>query len=226
MFFLNVSKPLAEIPTQLDLIYLILACVGLLIVLACIGSYLFGYGQNLQSRVQEIKAFGADMKISVITVCILVGVGLVVPIVWKSFNDTVAALNKSRQQLENDKLTIEKERDQIRLELESTKSKVIHDQVLLLELDDIPFNQFPKKNDLRVGYYDLNSESPQIITHDVVNDGKRKRIKIFLKNINNDTEYPRLEVVHTITDQKWVFEDFKPGAIPVFVLKKEKEVIP
>lgn len=226
MFFLNVSKPLAEGPTQLDLIYLILACVGLLIVMACIGSYLFGYGQNLQSRVQEIKAFGADMKISVITVCILVGIGLVVPIVWKSFNDTVAALNKSRQQLESDKLMIEKERDQIKHELESTKSKIIRDQVLLLELEEIPFSQFPKKTELTVGYYDHNSEFLQIITHDVVNDGRKKRIKIFLKNINNDTEYPRLEVVHTKSEQKWVFEDFRPAAIPIFVLKKENEIIP
>lgn len=83
MFFGNVSKPLIEIPTQLDLIYLILACVGLLIVLACIGSYLFGYGRSLQDRVQEIKAFGADMRISVITVCILVGIALVVPLYGK-----------------------------------------------------------------------------------------------------------------------------------------------
>ncbi|THU38162.1 hypothetical protein FAM09_15900 [Niastella caeni] len=221
MFFLNVSKPLAEIPTQLDLVYLILACVGLLILLTCIGSYLFGYGQHLQGRVQEIKAFGADMKISVITVCILVGIGLVVPIVWKSFNDTVGALNRSRQQLESDKRSIEKERDQIRNELESAKSKISRDLILLLELEGIPFSEFPKKADLTVGYYDHNSEFPQIITHDVVNDGKVKRIKVFLKNINNETEYPRLEVVKANTDQKWVFEDFRPGAIPVFVLKKE-----
>lgn len=83
----------------------------------------------------------------------------------------MSALNKSRQQLETDKEAIEKERDQFRRELESTRAKITHDQVLLLELEDMPFNQFPPKNELSVGYFDVQSEFPQIITHDVVNDG-------------------------------------------------------
>lgn len=222
MFFLNVTKPLAAVPAQLDLLYLILACIGVLIVLVCIGSFVFGYGKNFQDHVQEIKIFGADMKISVISFFILIGIVMVVPVVWTSFNNTVAALNKAHAELQNGVVKIEKDRDDARRELEAIRLSSKRDQVLLLELDNVPIEQFPGKNDIMVGYYDLNSETRQLIPHDIVTDGRTKRVKIYLKGINNETAYPRLEVVHVKTNQIWVFEDFKPGAMPVFVMKKEK----
>jgi uncharacterized membrane protein YqjE len=225
MFFLNTSKPIVEISAQLDLLYLILACVGLVIVMVCIGSYLFGYGKSLQDNVQQIKALGVDMKISVITVCILVGIALIVPIVWKSFNDTVSALNNTRIKLENDNKTIAEERDQIRHDLELVQSRIVRDQVVLLELDGIPFDQFPQKSNISVGYYNSQAEFPQAIPYDIVCDGKVKRLQVILKNVNSDTEFPRLEVVQTNPDRKWVYENVKPCGAPIFVLRNAKETL-
>lgn len=55
------------------IIKVILPLIGVIIILVCIGAYFFNYGTNLKGSIQEIKMFGADMKISIITVFVLVG---------------------------------------------------------------------------------------------------------------------------------------------------------
>lgn len=56
---------------------IVLPLIGLVIVLLCIGAYFFKYGRNLKDSIQEFKMFGADMKISIITVFVMVGLILI-----------------------------------------------------------------------------------------------------------------------------------------------------
>ena len=205
--------------TQLDLVYLILAFVGIVIILVCIGTYFFSYGERLKDKIQEIKAFGTDMKISVVTVFIFVGVALIIPMVWTGFNNTIKALDSSRQNLQSEKDSIIKERDVLKLKFEDAMAKRTRDQVCLLDLEGVSERDFPKKEDVQVVYVDENSTGlPQIIDHEIT-AGQHKKVKVTFKNINDDTEYATIEVIRISTDQHWVFEEFRP-ARPLLSLKK------
>jgi hypothetical protein len=196
---------------QLDLIYLTLACVGIVIILVCIGTYLFGYGQDLKDRVQRIKALGADMQISVITVFLLVGLGLIVPLVWTTFNDTVNRLSE-----------VESERDNLKKEVELVKSNREKDQSLFLELDSVD-KQFPKKDSIRVLYTIYGSEEEKNVDEfTIVQDDPGKKIKVTFKNINDSYRLSRLEVIHVSRNYRWVISDLTPS-IPVVTLKKENQ---
>ncbi|HVF82049.1 MAG TPA: hypothetical protein VM884_08955 [Flavisolibacter sp.] len=206
------------ITSQLDLMYLVLACVGIIIILGCIGAYLFGYGGAFKDKIQEISAFGADMKISVVTVFILVGVGFIVPLVWTSFNDAVRTLNHSKETLMNEKDKALRERDQLRILLDQANAKRTRDQVYFLELEGIAETETFKKEDIQVVYYDFNSEAPQVLEHELT-PGRKRRVKVLFKNITDDTEFPSLEVINKKTEQRWFIEEFKPCR-PSLTLKK------
>jgi len=205
--------------TQLDLVYLILACVGIVIILVCIGTYFFSYGERLKDKIQEIKAFGTDMKISVVTVFIFVGVALIIPMVWTGFNNTIKALDNSRQSLLTEKEAIIKERDLFKLKFDEAMAKRTRDQIYLLDLEGISEREFPKKEDIQVVYIDENSTTaPQIIDHEIT-AGQHKKVKVTFKNINDETEYATIEVIYKSSNQRWLFEEFRPGR-PSLTLKK------
>jgi hypothetical protein len=196
---------------QLDIIYLTLACVGILIILVCIGTYLFGYGQDLKDRIQKIKALGADMQISVITVFLLVGLGLIVPLVWTTFSHTVDRLAAA-----------ERERDDYKREIEKVRSIKEKDQSLFLELEDAG-KQFPKKDSIRVLFTDYGTEEGKNFDEfNIVQDDQGKKIKVTFKNINDNYRLSRLEVIHISQNYRWVVSDLTPG-IPVITLKKENQ---
>ncbi len=61
---------------------IILPCAGIVVILFCIGAYFFKYGINLKDNIQEFKMFGADLRISIVTVFVLIGLILVCYMVW------------------------------------------------------------------------------------------------------------------------------------------------
>src|SRR5271154_864552 len=123
--------------SQLELTYLILACVGISIILVCIGAYIFNYGERIKERVQNFKGFGLEMSVSVITVFILVGVAMVVPMIWNSFSRTMDALNQKDQELLKENQTLTKKLDENQKTLEAALSNAMRNQVLYLALDSI-----------------------------------------------------------------------------------------
>jgi hypothetical protein len=191
--------------TRLELIYLVLACVGLLIVIICIGAYVFGYGVNIRDRVQEISAFGAQLKISVITFLILVGVLMIVPIVWNQFNDVVRSLEAAKEKVKV---------------LERTQTK---EQPLLLELEGISGKVDLKKEDFVVLCFRDNESQPQEMPCEIVSlPGKPDRLKVIFKDVNDNTTFPELEVRHANDSMTWRFGLLRP-TIPVITLKKAKD---
>ena len=191
--------------TRLELIYLVLACVGLLIVIICIGAYVFGYGVNIRDRVQEMSAFGAQLKISVITFLILVGVLMIVPIVWNQFNDVVRSLEAAKEKVKV---------------LERTQTKA---QPLLLELEGISGKEDLKSEDFAVLCYRADGSEPQEMNFEIVRvPGKPNRLKVTFEGVNDNITFPSLEVRHTHDSLTWRFGLLTP-TIPVITLKKAKD---
>ena len=191
--------------TKLEIIYLVLACVGLLIVIICIGAYVFGYGVNIRDRVQEISAFGAELKISVITFLILVGVLMIVPIVWNQFNDVVRSLEAAKEKVKD------LERSQIKA------------QPLLLELEGINGKEDLKREDFAVLCFKVGESEPQEMNFEVVRvPGRPDRLKVTFKDVNDNTTFPNLEVIHRNDSKTWRFESLTP-TIPVITLKKAED---
>lgn len=55
---------------------LVLPVLGIVIVLFCLGSFVFPYGSKFGTATQVIRGYGLDLQISLLTALMLIGVGL------------------------------------------------------------------------------------------------------------------------------------------------------
>ena len=55
---------------------IVLPIIGIVIVLFCLGSFIFPYGEKFKSTNQVFKGYGLDLEISLLTVFVLLGVAL------------------------------------------------------------------------------------------------------------------------------------------------------
>lgn len=51
-----------------------LPLLGMGIVVFCVLSFFFPYGEKLKGKIQKIKGFGVDLEVSVLTLFIIIGV--------------------------------------------------------------------------------------------------------------------------------------------------------
>lgn len=92
----------------------VLPTAGLIIILFCIGAYFFKYGSHLKDSVQEIKMLGADMRISIITVFVLVGLIFVFAGTYFNIVNTNSKLAKMLEDEKQRGLTIKQKRSGLR----------------------------------------------------------------------------------------------------------------
>lgn len=195
--------------SQLQILMLGLAIFGILIILGSI--IVFFTNLELRERVQEIRLLGAEMRISVITFFVFVGLLLILPILYTNYISAVSDM--SGLQEKNTKL-------QARMEdiLKNQNRTVI----LYLDLDGVSNENFPKKDDLHVGFSIPGGESNQLKTlnHWVEKYQGHKSVRIQLDDMKSETELSSLEVKNKLTDETWIIEGLKPF-FPLVTLKKK-----
>ena len=193
---------------QFEIFLLGLAIIGILIILACI--ILFFTRIDFKEKVQEIKLLGAEMKISVVTFFVFVGMILILPVLYTYYVAAIGEMSGLKD--ENKKLA---------LRIEDLSKGQYRNVVLYLDLEGVNAEQFPKKEDLHVGYTIPGNQSNQLQTlkHWVEYHQGRRRVRVQLDEVRMDTEMSSLEVTNKVTNEVWIIEGLKPIS-PLITLKK------
>jgi len=211
MYFLQVNSE------KIQWLYWILPIVGVLLILFCVFAYFSKIGLKVRDKVQEFKFLGTELKISVITFFVLVGLIFIFFWVYLSYNDLLGNLKKNNEALnqlnESLKVSVKQKETEI-----STMQKAQNKSIsFFLSLEGISGTSI---NDLRsfTAYYrtfDKDQDFPLDIIPTGVED--RSKIKITINDITTSTFITEL-VVKNATDT-WLVENFAP-LNPILPLKK------
>ena len=199
--------------SHLQVLLLVLAIIGSLIIICCL--ILFFTNIQIKDKIQEIKLLGAEMRISVITFFVFVGLLLILPVIYTNYITVMADINNSNKQHEKTETELQAKIDQ----LSRSQSRTV---TLYLDLENTDDHDFPKKDQLFVGYTEagIGSDRLQTLTHFVDFFQGRRRVGIRIDNVRPETEYSTIEVINSRTSEKWVVEGVKPF-LPVITLKKQ-----
>jgi hypothetical protein len=195
------------------MLLLSLAAVGVVIIICCI--ILFFTRVEIKDKIQEIKMLGAEMKISVITFFVFVGLILIVPILYTNYRAVitdVALLNKEHEN------TVTELKAQIE-ELRKTQTRTV---TLYLDLEKTSEDRFPSKDQLSVGYTKpgIGSDQLQTLNHFVDFFQGHRRVGVRIEDVKPETEFSSIEVVNKQSNERWIIEGVKPF-LPVITLKKQ-----
>jgi hypothetical protein len=189
----------------------VLPLIGLIIILVCIGAYFFKYGANLKGSIQEIKMFGADMKISIITVFVLVGLIFV----FSGTYFTIVNTNSKLTQIIEDEKKKSSDYQQQMLQLKGQIIQLQHSQnkdinyYLDLEGDQSPLNP----QNLKIFYTLFGEEDMVKPLNGLINTtNEQQRLMITIPDIKPGSFIRSLVVEDMATRKKWKATSFFPLA--------------
>jgi hypothetical protein len=180
----------------------ILPALGILILLICIGAFVFTYGERFRGKVQKIKAFGLDLEISVITFFVLVGVVFCLAGVYLQMRNYETSLAEAR--LERDKA------------MEALALSRKFELTAVINLENLDENDIPKLEDLRCTYCLYGDMSPRNV--DVVKGYRASQFKVIFKDISAKSQIAQLTLEEISTGRRWIKENFMPLE-PSYTLK-------
>jgi hypothetical protein len=182
----------------------ILPIFGLLILLFCILSYIFPYGEKFKEKIQKIKAFGLNIEVSVLTLFIIIGLVFSCLGIYFYVNRYTAQISKYETQINklNTKLVEAEEKD----------------IVLIVSLDGVSEENEPSLTDLQCHY--RCPVLDQEVRADVSKGYLPAQYKIHLRDIKRTTYIVRLTIEDASNGKKWVKENFAPFE-PYYELNRE-----
>ena len=183
---------------------LFLPFLGIGILIFCILSFFFPYGEKFKDKIQKIKGFGVDMEVSVLTLFIILGVILSLTGIYIQIKDYEEQLYRAK-----------KEKDAVKEALEQSKKM---EMKILVTLEDISENNIPKLEDIQCKYFLYGDEDPVMV--DVTKGYRSNQFKITLTDITSKAHIAQLVLEEISTRRKWVKENFMPFE-PMYELKKE-----
>lgn len=193
------------------LLKIVLPIVGLCIILFCVGAFFFRYGARLKDSVQEFKVFGADVKISILTVLILVGLILTFAGTYFTVVDTNAKLAKM---LDEGKAKIDGyERQQQLLQGELTALKLMQSQNktlnYFLDLDGV--TEIPNPKNLKVVYKLWGDEDKEnVLSCTPITKSGAQRLRITITDLDPGSFVTSLVVEDVVKKRKWKAGQFFP----------------
>jgi hypothetical protein len=187
----------------------VLPTIGLIIILFCVGAYFFKYGTNLKDSTQEFKMFGADMKISIITVFVLVGLILIFA---GTYFNVINTNSKLAQMLDDEKKKNDTYQGQLReMQGQVNLLKLSQNKTLnyFLDLDGIA--ELPNTKNLKI-YYKLwgDEDRENTLNCSPVTTNEKQRLLITIPDIKPETFITSLVVEDIATKRKWKAISFFP----------------
>lgn len=187
----------------------ILPAIGLVIILFCLGAYFFKYGSNLKDNVQEFRMFGADLKISIITVFVLVGLILIFAGTYFNAVDTNSKLTKLLTE-EKDK-SADYQAQLLKLQGEANTLKLAQNKTLKYFLDLDGVNELPNPKNLKVIYKLWGDEDREnVLNCSPVTQNDRQRLLITISDLKPESFITSLVVEDVTTKHKWRVSSFYP----------------
>lgn len=187
----------------------ILPLIGLIIILLCIGAYFFKYGTNLKDSIQEFRMFGADMKISIITVFVLVGLILIFA---GTYFNVVNTNSKLAQMLEDEKKKSTSYQGEL-LELKGQNNllKLSQNKTLNYFLDLEGTAELPDPKNLKICYKLWGEEDKEkSLNCSPVTTNEKQRLLITIPDIKPESYIMSLVVEDLATKRKWKASSFYP----------------
>ena len=187
----------------------VLPTIGLIIILFCIGAYFFKYGNNFKDNVQEFKMLGADMRISIITVFVLVGLILIFAGTYFNIVDTNSKLAKM---LDEEKKKSDSYNSQlIELNGEVRTLKLSQNKTLNYFLDLDGVTDIPNPKNLKVTYKLWGDEDKEnILNCSPVTQNDRQRLYVTINDLKPESFITSLMVEDITTKHKWKVNSFYP----------------
>jgi hypothetical protein len=208
---------LLQIEDKFQWLYIVLPVTGILLILFCVMAYFSKIGTRMRDKVQEFKFLGTELRISVITFFILVGLIFIFAWVYLSYNDILKNLKANNDTLTklNASLTqsVRQKETEVSL-LKTAQNKSISFNLVLEGMEDKPLTD---AKSLTAFYrtFDNDSQIPLDITPTGLED--KKMFKITLNDVSLNTYI--LELVVKYKDNKWKVENFAPLS-PRLTLKR------
>lgn len=186
------------------IINIILPLIGLGILVLCMLSFFFRYGDKLKGKTQKIKGFGVDMEVSVLTVFILVGILLSFSGVYLRVKDYEKNLEAARNKEKAAKQALEQAR---KMEMK-----------MFLVLEGVDESNAPKLEDLHCEYFLSGEDEPTTV--DVTRGYSTGHFKAILKEMSCKDHIALLVLEDQVIHRKWVKRSFMPFE-PEHLLTKE-----
>jgi len=189
---------------------ILLPAAGILIILFCLGAYFFKYGDRLKENIQEFHMFGADLKISIITVFVMVGLIFIFAGTYVNIVDANADLKTelTDQRKQNKELTgqISELSGQIKA-LKLSQNKTL-DYFLDLDGQD---NTLPDIKNLRICYKTWGAEDREVpLTCKPYTFNEKQRLQVTMSDLTPGTFITAFIVKDVGTNQQWKASNFFP----------------
>jgi hypothetical protein len=188
---------------------IVLPLIGMIIILLSIGAYFFKYGTRIKDCIQEFRMFGADMRVSIITVFIVVGLILI----FAGTYFTVMDMNKKLAgMLEAEKQkTTTYQGDVLQLKGQVELLKRSQDKTVNYFLDlDSTVENF-NSGDLKI-YYNLpfDDNKQRTLTCSAEPFAEKPRLMVTFQDIKPGCFIDYLVVEDVKTKRRWKKEKFFP----------------
>jgi hypothetical protein len=114
---------------------------GILIVLFCISSFVFPYGQNFTGKTQKIRGLGLDLEVSILTLLIIIGFVLIFfgGGIWLQLR----GINEQLDSLKAEKVKAESRVNDLQEKLDRANSMEL---VAFIRLEDVDESNAPDTN--------------------------------------------------------------------------------
>lgn len=189
----------------------VLPVVGLCIILFCLGAFFFQYGTKLKDNVQEFTLFGANLKISILTVFILVGLLLTFAGTYFTVVDTNATLARM---LDEGKAKIdgyEKQQQQLQGQLTALKLMQAQNKTLNYFLDLDGVTEIPNPKHLKVVYKLWGDEDKEnVLSCTPITRSTVQHLSVTIADLAPGSFVTSLVVEDVATKRKWKAGQFFP----------------
>ena len=202
-------------PFWTDVVFPIL---GIGIILFCILSFVFSYGEKVRDKIQKIEAFGIHLEVSLLTVFLIIGLVLLFTRVYLGVIDYKGELERYKGELEHYKSEFEKAKRDIKNLSESLNLTQNYRISPIIKLQGRGADNMPKPDEVDCRYYQSGKTDPTPV--DVVGGPGSNLLRLELSGIKLNTFIQRLEIEESDSGNIWSLEDFIPLE-PIYQLKRE-----
>lgn len=194
------------------IISLVLPLLGIMIVVFCVLSFFFPYGERFKDKIQRIKGFGLDLEVSVLTLFIIVGVVL-------SLTGIYLQVKRYEEQVKRYEEQVLSAKEEARVVREALAKAQKMRMKPLVVLEGIDARDMPKLADVKCEYFLFANEKPVAVP--VENGINGNQFRLTLEDVTYDTVIRSLILKDRSTKKKWFYENFSPFE-PLYTLKKQE----
>ena len=182
---------------------IVLPLLGIVIIVVCLLSFIFPYGQRFKDKTQKIKALGVDMEVSVLTLFVIAGVAMASSGVYLRLKDYERQLRSAEANANAMKEALTQAQ---RLQMKP-----------FITLEGVSANEMPKLADVRAAYFVFCVDRPVEVA--VAPGLSSNQFRISLDDMTSKTVIRSLVLEDRATGRTWTFDNFAPLE-PLYTLKK------